>query len=433
MEYLKYEAAEIESYFDRLWPIGRSLTGDGNRATLKILNELLPINIQEIPSGTECFDWSIPPEWKVRKGILKDSHGNVIADYSQNNLYLVGYSMPFVGRLPLADLRPHLHSIPEQPEAIPYLCSYYKPYWGFCLPHLVVENLRDEEYEIYIDTTLDDKGSMTIGEAVLPGKGQGKVLISTYICHPSMANNELSGMLLTAFLHRRIARWPTRNHSFHFLFAPETIGAICYLAQRGPQLIKNLTAGYVVTTIGDDGMWNLRKSRRGNTVADRAALLALEESGKPFQVEEFDIDGSDERQYCSSGFNLPVASLTKTRYGRYPEYHTSLDNKSLMSFVGMVDTLDLFEKILKVIDSSRRYKATVRFCEPMFGKRGLHPNLTTRTGLEAEEMRAMKWIINLSDGDHDLIDIAIRGGLRSEIVLDAISILIEHGLITEVE
>src|SRR3990172_1223597 len=313
MKYLKREAAEIESYFDRLWPIGRSLTGDGNRTTLKILNEILPINLQEIPSGTQCFDWTIPPEWKVRKGILKDNHGNIIADYSQNNLYLIGYSMPFIGRLPLADLRPHLHSIHEKPNAIPYLCSYYKPYWGFCLPHTVLENLPDGEYEVCIDTTLDDKGSMTIGEAVLPGTSKSEVLISTYICHPSMANNELSGMLLAAFLHRRIAHWPIRNHSFRFLFSPETIGTICYLAQRGPQLIKNLTAGYVVTTIGDGGTWNFRKSRRGNTVADRAALLVLEESGKPFQVEEFDIDGSDERQYCSPGFDLPVASLTRTK------------------------------------------------------------------------------------------------------------------------
>jgi aminopeptidase-like protein len=426
-------SADMESYFDRLWPIGRSLTGDGNRATLKILKELLPLTNQEIPSGSSCFDWTIPPEWRVNRAVLKNSSGAVIADYAKNNLHLVGYSVPFSGRLSLADLRPHLHSLPDQPEAIPYLCSYYKPYWGFCLPHSVLSSLPDDEYEVCIDTVLDEKGSMTLGEAVLPGTGKRDVLISTYICHPSMANNELSGMLLAAFLYRRIARWQTRNHSYRFLFAPETIGAISYLAQHGFRLTNDLAAGYVVTTIGDRGMWNLRKSRRGNTVADRAALLVLEESGKPYAAEDFDINGSDERQYCSPGFNLPVASLTRTRYGRYPEYHTSLDNKSLMSFEGMVETLDLFERILKLIDSSKRYKATVPFCEPMLGKRGLHPSLTTKTGLEAEEMRAMKWVINLSDGNHDPIDIAVRGGLKSDLVLNAITILLAHDLIAEVQ
>jgi len=314
--------AALETYFDRLWPLNRSLSGTGNRETLGILRELVDLDVQEVPAGTRCFDWTVPPEWNVRAAWIDGPDGERVVDFAENNLHLVGYSIPFAGRLTLAELKPHLHTRSDMPQAIPYVCSYYKPYWGFCLAHDQLSALPQGTYTVRVDSELDPAGAMTIADAVLPGQSDTEVLFSTYICHPSMANNELSGLLVAAGLYQKIRQIENRRYTYRFLFAPETIGSIYYLSQWGAHFKAKLAAGWIVTTVGDNGPYSLRRSRRGDTLADRATELVLQQGGDPYTTEDFDIDGSDERQYCSPGFNLPVASLTRTRYGRYPEYHT---------------------------------------------------------------------------------------------------------------
>lgn len=419
----------IEEYFDRLWPLNRSLTGEGNRETLRILQELVDLQIHEIPSGTQCFDWTVPPEWTVHEAWIEGPNGDRIIDFADNNLHLVGYSVPFAGQLDLQTLKTHLHSRPDMPHAIPYVCSYYSPYWGFCMKHAKLNQLEDGLYTVRVDSELNDQGTMTLADAVLPGESNEEVLFSTYICHPSMANNELAGLLVAAFLYRKLKQMTKRRYTYRFLFAPETIGAICYLSRWGNHFKKKLVAGWVITTVGDAGSYSFRRSRRGDTLADRVSELVLKQGGDPHTIESFDIDGSDERQYCSPGFNLPVASLTRTRYGRYPEYHTSADNKEIIDFNSMTETISKYYEFSVLLENNRAYRTKIPFCEPMLGKRNLHASLTTNTGSEEDELRAFKWLLNLADGKHDLIGIAELTGIHYRTLLNAVPLLLEHDLI----
>lgn len=419
---------EIEDYFDRLWPINRSLTGQGNRDSLKILSEIAELDIKEVPSGTQCYDWTVPPEWNVKEAWIKDKAGNVIVDITENNLHLVGYSEPFKGWLSLDELKQHLHSLPGQPDVVPYLTSYYKRSWGFCISHNLLQSLKDGQYEVLIDSCHDEKGSMTVAEAVIKGESEREILISTYICHPSMANNELSGPLVAAFLCRELKKKSPGYYTLRFLFMPETVGAIWYLSGNGDRLKENLTAGYVLTCIGDRGRFTYKRSRRGNTSADEAAEFVLNASGVEYVAEDFFPTGSDERQYCSPGFDLPVGSIMRTRYGKYNEYHTSADNKSFISFEAMEEAVGICLSVIEMIDMNGIYINLMPYCEPQLGKRGLYPTLGSQKETSGR-VEAMMWMLNQSDGSNDIFSISRKSGIGPETLAQAAVDLVNAGLI----
>jgi aminopeptidase-like protein len=402
---------EIELLFDRLWPLLRSITGAGVRETLTILSEMVPLERIEVPSATKVFDWTIPSEWVVREAYVVTPAGERILDVHKNNLHLLNYSTPFKGTLTLSELDAHLYSLPAQPQAIPYITSYYEPRWGFCISQRQRDTLSEGNYKVVVDTE-HIQGSLTIGEAVLPGSQDGEVLISTYTCHPSLANNELSGPLVAAFLYRRLSCWPARKLTYRFVFAPETIGAITYLSLRGEHLRERLRAGYVVTCAGTDDRFTLKRSRRGDTLADRAALHVMRQLPEEPHILDFFPSGSDERQYCSPGFNLPVASVMRSMYGNYPEYHTSLDNRDLFSPTALRGSIDVYERILGVLDANACYVSNVPFCEPQLSPRGLYDTLGTRESTTFTI--ALLWLLNLADGDHDIIKIADLSGISFE-------------------
>ncbi len=418
----------IEYYFDRLFPINRSLTGNGNRETLKILSELVDLKIYEVPSGTNCFDWTVPPEWNVKEAWVKNSKGEKVIDFEKSNLHLLGYSEPFKGKLSLSELRQHLHSLPNQPGLIPYMTSYYKKRWGFCITHTQLESLPEDEYEVLIDSSLDEEGSMTYGEAFIEGEQKEEIFFSTYICHPSLANNELSGPLVTAHLYKELKKRKKPRYSYRFVFIPETIGSIYYLSVNGEDLRKKMIAGYVVTCIGDNGPFTYKRSRRKNTITDRVAELILKQTETDYKIYDFFPTGSDERQYCSPGFNLPVGSLMRTMYGKYPEYHTSADNRDFISFAAMEESVNKYLSIIDVIENNKMYINRLPYCELQLGKRGLYPTLGSQKGM-ADFVKGIMWLLNLADGKHDLIDIANLSNLPIESFFDVIEKLREQGIL----
>ncbi|MEM9325477.1 MAG: DUF4910 domain-containing protein [Bacteroidota bacterium] len=420
---------EIEDYFDRLWPITRSLTGDGVRDSLKILSEILDLEVTEVPSGTPCFDWHVPAEWNIREAWIKNDRGEKVVDFAVNNLHILGYSEPFQGKMGFEELKSHLYTLPDHPTWIPYLTSYYKRRWGFCLSHEALERLdKEATYEVYIDSDLDDAGTMTVGEAVIQGQSKEEILFSTYICHPSLANNELSGPLVSSFIYQQLKDRKDLKYTYRFLFIPETIGSIYSLSVKGEHWKELLKAGFVITTIGDPGLFSYKKSRRGNTLPDRAALLVLDQMEAEYNVEDFFPSGSDERQYCSPGFNLPVGSLMRTRYGKYPEYHTSADNKDFISFEAMEESVWKYLEVIEVIERNDHYINTMPYCEPQLGKRGLYPTLGSQKG-HSDFVRNMMWMLNLADGEHDLIDIARRSGIKVEEFYPVLDELIKNGIL----
>jgi aminopeptidase-like protein len=426
---LNKEESQIEEYFDRLWPILRSITGEGVRRSHDILGELLPLKRYEIPSGTEVLDWTVPQEWRVREAYVETPDGRRICDVRENNLHLLNYSVPYSGTLTKAELDKHLFSLPDRPDAIPYRTSYYKPNWGFCLAHNQRLALPEGNYRVHIDTEHFD-GSLTMSEAVLPGVSDREVLFTTYTCHPSLAINELSGPLLNAFLYRRIAAWPKRRLTYRFLFGPETIGAICYLAMRGEELKQKLEAGYVVTCVGDDGAYRLKRSKRQATVAERAAIYALDQSKADYRVIDFNPSGSDEKQYCSIGYNLPFTVLTRTAFGEYPQYHTSDDNKNLINFQAMCSTLDTFEQIAQTLDMNRTVINRIVYGEPQMSKYGeLYSPISGPSA--NEQTMALKWLIHYADGVHDLVEISNISGIKIHIYNEILNTLFQNELFSE--
>ena len=419
---------ELEQYFDRLWPINRSLTGKGNRTSLSILSEIIPLNINEVPSGTQCFDWIIPDEWNVSEAWIKDPKGTKIVDLKNHNLHLLGYSKGFHGKLSLDALKKHLYSIPEQPKLIPYITSYYKRRWGFCLTHQQLAQLKEGTYEVYINATHNPNGSMTTAEAFVKGASKKEILLSTYICHPSMANNELSGPLVTAFIYQKLIQKKNLRYSYRFLFAPETIGAIHNLSKYGDHFKTNLVAGFVLTTVGDAGKFSYKKSRQGNSIPDRAVSIILNDLGKEFNMEDFFPTGSDERQFCSPGFNLPVGSLMRTRYGMYKEYHTSGDNKSFISFEAMEETINIYLEILNLIENNYYLVNKFPYCEPQLGKRGLYPTMAFQN-IKEDYIETMMWVLNLADGTNDLLDIIEKSKKPYQKILNIVQKLIESGIV----
>lgn len=423
---------ELENLFDQLWPIYRSLTGEGNRKTLLELSKISKIESIEVKSGKKVLDWVVPPEYNVKSAFISDLTGTKILDFNVNNLHLVSYSEPIDKILTFDELEKHLHYIKDIPDAIPYATSYYEDYWGFCISYDQYLSLnRSEKYHVYIDASKNLNGSLTIGERFLPGQNKKEVLISTYICHPSMANNELSGPLLTVFLQRLIEQRTTRYYSYRFVYVPETIGAICLLDNLGEHFKNNLIAGLVVTCVGDSGIPTYKRSRRGNTLIDRLTEFKLSKEYKDYNIENYFPTGSDERQYCSPYFNLPVGSLMKTRYTKYKEYHTSKDNKSIMDFESLHLFIDFYDRLLKDLEFIHSYIRIDGRGEPFLRKYDLIKNVGAKKEIP-NFSNIMLWSLNMSSENFDTLDIAIAAKASLEEVWRTCELLCEKGLLKKI-
>jgi aminopeptidase-like protein len=408
-----------------LYPICRSITGNGVRDTLRHLQAQIPLSVHEVPSGTRVFDWTVPREWNITDAYIKNPAGERIVDFRKSNLHVIGYSIPVHARMSLAELRPHLMSIPEQPDAIPYRTAYYNETWGFCLPHRQLATLPEGEYEVCIDSSLAD-GHLTYGECYLEGESSEEVLISAHVCHPSLGNDNLSGIAVATFLIRDLLT-AARRYSYRFLFIPGTIGSITWLALNESRL-AHIRHGLVLANVGDAGSITYKKSRRGNADVDRAALNILRHSGRRYDVREFVPYGYDERQFCSPGIDLPVGCLSRTPHGEFPEYHTSKDDLTFLKPASLADSLACCQAMLRVLEGNRVYVNQNPKCEPQLGRRGLYRGFGGSVDARAREM-ALLWVLNLADGKHSLLDISDRSGLPYDTVQVAASALADHGLI----
>jgi aminopeptidase-like protein len=410
-----------------LFPICRSITGDGFRDTLQQLSAFVPISVTEVPTGTPVFDWTVPKEWNIRDAWIADSNGRRIVDFRASNLHVVNYSVPVRKYLSLAELKPHLHSLPARPDAIPYRTSYYAEGWGFCLRHSLLETLQEDQYEVCIDSTLEP-GHLTYGECVLPGDSPDEILISAHSCHPSLANDNLSGMSVAVFLARHLAAL-RRRHTFRFLFIPGTIGSITWLSQHEAE-VRRIRHGLVLSCLGDRGPFNYKRSRRGNAVVDRAAgnVLASSPQNSAFDFTPY---GYDERQYCSPGFDLPIGCLTRTPNGKYPEYHTSDDDLSLVTPESLEGSLNEVLAIVEILEHNQTYLSLNQRCEPQLGRRGLYGNTGGTTPPDFE--MALLWVLNMSDGRHSVLDISERSRLPFASVRRAAESLMDASLLRVVE
>jgi aminopeptidase-like protein len=423
---------EMHDLATELFPITRSLTGPGYRETLERLEQLTgPMERHRFATGEQVFDWEIPREWTIRDAWVKGPGGETVIALADSNLHVVGYSRPVHTTLGLAELQEHLHSLPEQPAAIPYRTSYYSDAWGFCLTHEQRSSLVPGDYEILIDADLEP-GHVELGEVTIEGSGAGEVLFSTYCCHPSMANNELSGPVIAARL-AALVRERSPRHTYHFLFLPETIGAIAYLSRFGDRLRERLAAGYVVTCAGDPGAFTYKRSRRGDSLADRIAEHVLAHSGEPYSVIDFVPIGSDERQFCSPGFDLPVGSLMRSMYSTYPEYHTSLDDLAFVTPAALGGSLEMYHRIVAALEANDTLEATLPYGEPQLGRRGLYPD-TGGTGeaYAGRDLGDMLHLLNFCDGSADLLVAADRAERPIADLADVARKLVEHELLRPV-
>jgi aminopeptidase-like protein len=418
---------DLHRFASDLYPICRSITGDGVRQTLAAIQKRIPLQISEIPTGTSAFDWTVPKEWNIRDAYIKNARGERIVDFQLNNLHVLNYSVPVRAKMPLSELRPHLFSITEHPEWIPYRTSYYHESWGFCLSHNQLKALEEGEYEVCIDSTLAD-GRLTYGECFLPGQLSDEVLISCHICHPSLANDNLSGLSVATALADLLSGQDL-HYSYRFLFIPGTIGAITWLA-RNRERAARIRHGLVLTGIGNESAFHYKKSRRGNAEIDHAVAHVLEHEVESHEILEFSPYGYDERQYCSPGFNLPVGCLMRSVWGTFPEYHTSADDLAFITPQRLAESLRVCTAVADVLENNLRYRNLSPFCEPQLGKR----NLYRSTGGEAigSEINARLWVLNLSDGGHSLLDIAERSGVPFPAISDAVQALRDSGLLAVV-
>lgn len=385
----------------RLYPICRSITGNGVRKTLKILQNYIPLKIREIPTGTQAFDWIVPKEWNIRDAYVMNEDGDKIIDFKKNNLHVVGYSIPIDETMDLSKLQEHLHSLKEQPRAIPFVTSYYQERWGFCIAHKNRASLRKGNYRVFIDSDLKD-GFLTYGELIIPGKSEKEVFLSTDICHPSMANNELSGPIVTTFLAKWILSEP-RKYTYRIVFVPETIGSLVYLSKNLEKMKKNIITGFQVTCVGDNNTYSYIPTRGGDSYADKLALNVLSFKYPNFKKYSFLERGSDECQYNAPGVNLPVCSITRSKYETYPEYHTSLDNLDFISPEGLSGSYDVLRECLELIEKNNRYKINC-LGVPQLGKRGLYPTISKKSS--ADGNKKMMNFIAYADGKNDLVDIS---------------------------
>lgn len=432
MENIKYMGREIYDLAGRIFPICRSITGEGVRETLNILSEYveqdgIKLDIHEVPSGTQVFDWTVPKEWKIRSAYIEDKKGNKIIDMKDNNLHVMGYSIPVDKWVTLDELKECVYTEPGQPQAVPYVTSYYKERYGFCMSENRLESLEDGEYHIFVDSELFD-GSLTYAEVILPGETKEELMITSYTCHPSMANNECSGPAVLAALIRFVNAMERRRYTYRFVLNPETIGALTYLSCNIAHLKKNLTAGIVLSCVGDDRDYSIIHSRYGETVADKSLTSILKT--KRMQSEySFMERGSDERQYNAPGIELPVVGFCRSKYGEYPEYHTSEDNMGLISPSGLQGAYETMVQWINCMEYNKKYKVTV-LGEPQLGKRGLYPTISQKSNYDG--VMVMRDFIAYADGRNDLFDIAGIIGAAPYELIPIINKLVENDLIREV-
>ena len=410
---------EIFALVAEIYPICRSITGRGVRETLRAIGEHIRLDVHEVPSGTQVFDWVIPREWNISDAYIKNERGEKVVDFARSNLQVMSYSVPVRRRVSLAELKQHVYTLPDQPDLIPYRTSYYAENWAFCIPHRLLEDLKDETYEVVIDSTLTS-GSLTYGEYLHEGETKEEFLLSAHVCHPSLANDNCSGIALLTHLAKRMRGLRTR-YSYRFLFAPGTIGAITWLS-RNEDNCKRIKHGLVVSMVGDGGGPTYKKSRRGNSKIDRAAIHTLRHSGLTPTILDFSPYGYDERQYCSPGFNLPVGLFQRSKFGEIPEYHTSADNLEFVAPNHLALSYRLIAETLDVVENDMVYCNTMPKCEPQLGRRGLYGAVGGDKDAVAANM-AMLWILNLSDGEHSLLDIADRADLPFALIRRAALLL----------
>jgi aminopeptidase-like protein len=420
-------AKEMFELINKLFPLCRSITGNGVRKTLDILKHHIPLEMHEIPTGTPVFDWIIPKEWNIKDAYVKNANGEKIIDFQCSNLHVLNYSAPIRKTVSLKELQEHLFTLPDYPDCIPYRTSYYKENWGFCLAYRQYQALADEEYEVCIDSSLQD-GYLTYGEYYLSGAKSDEVLVSCHICHPSLSNDNLSGIALATFLAKYLTPLSLR-YSYRFLFIPGTIGSITWLSVN-EERVANIRHGLVVACVGDSGKSTYKKSRRGDAEIDKTVAHVLKYSGQEYEIVDFSPYGYDERQFCSPGFNLPVGCFMRTPHGHFPEYHTSADNLAFIQPQSLADSFAKCLSVLQVLERNKIYINTNPKCEPRLGKRGLYRTIGGQTdGAKAE--LAMLWVLNLSDGEHTLLDIAERSGMSFETISRAADQLQERGLLQE--
>ncbi|MCU1677875.1 MAG: hypothetical protein JWM93_2633 [Frankiales bacterium] len=410
-----------------LFPVLRSITGAGVRTTLAGVGRHVPLEVHEVPSGTSVLDWTVPAEWNVREAWLEGPDGSRVADVAASTLQLLGYSEPVSATMPLDELRPHLFSLADRPDLTPYRTSYYRRTWGFCLPHRTVEALPDGDYTVHIDSTLDETGSLTYGEVFVPGTTDGEILISTHTCHPALANDNLSGIVVATALAQRLAAAGPRRLGVRFVFVPGTIGAITWLAaNRGA--VHRIRAGLVLTGLGDRAGFVYKRSRRGDTWTDRVVEHVLAARGEEHRVDDFSPYGYDERQYCSPGFDLAVGRLGRSAHNEYPEYHTSGDDLDFITPQSLEGAVDVLTEILDVLQTDVAYRNTSPYGEPQLGRRGLYRDLGATMDSKAREM-SLLWVLSYSDGAHSVLEIARRSGLPYAEISAAAEALREVGLL----
>lgn len=417
--------SEMYHLMENLYPIYRSITGNGVRQTLTEIKKYIDLQVHEVPTNTQVFDWTIPKEWNITDAYVADSKGNKIVDFKKSNLHVVSYSIPIRKKMHLAELKQHLYTIPDLPNTVPYLTSYYKEDWGFCMAHKDFLDLKDGEYEVVIDSTLRD-GSLTYGEFFIPGSTSDEILVSCYVCHPSMCNDNLSGVVLTTLLARELSKVKT-NYSFRFLFVPETIGTISWLAANEKNLSK-IKHGLVATCLGDPEISTYKRTKHGKAEIDRAVEYVLKNTKDDYQILDFFPTGSDERQFCSPGINLDVGSLMRTPYGKFAEYHTSDDNLKFVQPQFLGDSYSKYLQTIFVLENNKKYLNLNPKCEPQLGKRGLYRQIGGQKVTKNSEL-AMFWMLSLSDGLHDIIGISEKSGLEFEVLLEAAQKLEKNNLL----
>jgi aminopeptidase-like protein len=422
------EGLAAYAIIEALYPICRSITGDGVRQSLRLLQRTIPLNVHEVPSGKQVFDWAIPNEWNIRDAYIKNSAGERVVDFRKNNLHLLNYSVPVHRTMSLDELRPYLFTLPEMPDWIPYRTSYFKETWGFCLSQRQLDEMKDGQYEVFIGSTLKP-GHLTYGEYRIQGSTDDEVLISSHVCHPSLCNDNLSGVATAAVLASLLDAVDLR-YSYRFVWAPGTIGAITWLALNEP-LIPRIKHGLVLSCVGDPGRFTYKRSRRGDAEIDRVVEHVLRSTGRHFEVMDFTPYGYDERQYCSPGINLPVGSFMRTPNGKYPQYHTSADDLTFVTGPALADSLFHLLGIIEVLEGNYRYLNLKSKCEPQLGRRGLYRQVGGTNNTEVEE--AMLWVLNYSDGKHSLLDIAEHSRLEFTTINDAAELLARNNLLQVID
>lgn len=424
------QGVKIYKIAEELFPICRSITGNGVRETLHILKKYIPqLVISEIPSGTQVFDWTVPREWNISEGYIENSCGERIIDFQDNNLHIMGYSVPVDQYVSLKELKKYIYVEESQPSVIPYVTSYYKERFGFCMSKEQRDSLPEDTYHMVIKSELG-QGSLTYGEIVIPGDCEKEIFLSTYICHPSMANNECSGPALAVSLADWLMKKECRHYTYRFVFVPETIGSICYLSRHKDELKSCVAAGFNLSCVGDNMDYSIVESRYGDTLSDRVLKKVLQEYCDKFSMYDFLQRGSDERQYNAPGIDLPVVGFCRSKYGEYPEYHTSADNMDFISAEGFQGSFDVMSKVIEVLEYNRNYRINV-FCEPQLGKRGLYPTVSQKGSYDA--IRDMTNFIAYADGENDLVAISDRIGCPTGRLIEIVKKLMEHDLLSIAE